>query len=344
MARAEPRRPRSSEPTSAGASAAAASGQAGTRITKAPRLLVWGAHHRLALAGTLARLREDWLGTAMVALTLGIALALPALLWVVVGHLSGLAADWDDRPRINVFVSAQMPAADVDDLLARLRANPEVAEVSWQTPADSLAEFVRASGFGDTLGASMEALGGNPLPGVALATPVDAVRAPARLRALAARLESETGVDGVQLDLDWVLRMQTTLQVIGRLGWGLGLLLAAGVLLVVGSLTRMALEQRREEIIVLRLVGGTDAFVRRPFLYLGTLQGLTGGLAAWLLVMVAVVAVGAPVAELARSYGSAFRLDVPVVASALLLVGAGAGLGWLGARIAVGRSLAAIEP
>lgn len=317
---------------------------AGSRIRRAPALAVWIAHHRLALAGTLARLREDRFGTALVGLTLGIALALPTMLWITVHHLSTLAADWDDRPRINLFVSAELDDTGVQALLERLRANPEVADVSWQPPSESLQEFVAASGFGDSLGAGIDALGRNPLPGVALATPAASVQAPARLRALASRLEHEPGIDGMQLDLDWVLRLQASLALVDRLGWGLAILLGVGVLLVVGTLTRMALEQRREEIVVLRLVGGTDAFVRRPFLYLGTAQGIAGGLGAWLLVLIAVLALGGPVADLARSYGSSFRLEVPLGLVALGLLAVGAVLGWLGARLAVGRSLAAIEP
>lgn len=316
----------------------------GPAIRRAPAPAVWLMHHRAALTGTLARFRADRLGTLLVALTLGIALALPMLLWVLVSELADLTADWDDRPRINLFVGSELAAPDVETLLTRLRENPEIAAVSWQSPEASLAEFAAGAGFGTTLGAGVEALGGNPLPGVALVTPTEAVLAPARLRGLAARLETEPGVEGVQLDLDWVLRLQATLALVGRLGWGLAGLLAIGVLLIVGSLTRMALEQRREEIVVLRLVGGTDAFVRRPFLYLGTLQGVAGGIAAWLLVTIAVALLAGPVLELARSYGSAFRLELPLLASAGVLLGSGALLGWIGARIAVGRQLAAIEP
>lgn len=352
---------------------------AGSATRKAPAISVWMLHHRAALTATLSRLRDDRLGTLLVALTLGIALALPMLLWVLVSELGDLTADWDDRPRINLFVDPALRTADVESLLTRLRANPEIAEVRWQSPEASLEEFVRGAGFSATLGLAAakdggagagtdtggstslggtplggiplggtplggNPLGGSPLPGVALVTPVDAVLAPARLRGLTARLETERGVEGVQLDLDWVLRLRATLDLVGRLGLGLAALLAIGVLLVVGSLIRMALLQRREEIVVLKLVGGTDAFVRRPFLYLGTLQGLAGGIAAWFLVTVAVTLLAGPALELARSYGSAFRLELSLLASAGMLLGTGALLGWAGARIAVGRTLVAIEP
>jgi cell division transport system permease protein len=311
------------------------------RSQRLSALSLWWLHHRLALATTLERLAADRAGTALVALTLGITLALPTLLWASVSQLAELADDWHRAPRINVFVD---PAADAERVLEALRDNIEIAGVAWQSPAESLDEFARASGHDDALAAGMDALGGNPLPGVALVTPASAVQAPARMRALADRLEQLEGVDGVQLDLDWVLRLQATLVAAGRLVWGLAALLALGALLVVGSLVRMALEQRREEILVLRLVGGTDAFVRRPFLYTGALQGALGGLAAWLLVLVCLSMLAGPVGELARSYGSGFRLRIPWLETWLVLVLGGGLLGWAGARFAAGRSLRAMEP
>jgi cell division transport system permease protein len=302
----------------------------------------WSLHHRVALAATLERLRADRLGSALVALTLGVALALPGLLGLTVSQLGGLAADWTRAPRVNVFVEA--PEAETRVLLARLRDNPGIAAVDWQPPADSLDEFASAAGFGEALADGIDALGGNPLPGVALVTPAESARAPARLRALASRLEGEPGVVGVQVDLDWVLRLAATLDLLTRLTWGLAALLAGGVLLVVGSLTRSALEQRRDEIVVLRLVGGTDPFVRRPFLYQGALQGAAGGLAAWLILALVFASIASPVEQLARSYGSGFRLEGPGAGLGLALVAGAAGLGWLGARIAAGRTLRRIEP
>ncbi|MEE4380562.1 MAG: permease-like cell division protein FtsX [Pseudomonadales bacterium] len=300
---------------------------------------VWLLHHRLALRGTLARLRRDPLGGGLVALTLGIALALPGLLWLAVTGLAAVAEGWDGTPRINVFL-----AADARERAEAWTTLDEVAAVTWQTPEESLAEFVRAAGFDDAVPETLDALGGNPLPAVAVVTPAAEALAPGRVRALAARLGREPGVEGVQIDLDWVQRLRAALGLLERLTWGLGVLLAGGVLLVTGSLTRMAIEQRREEIVVLRLVGGTDRFVLRPFVYEGTVHGILGGLAAWLLIAAALAVVAGPVDALAASYGSAFRLGGPPLALGAVLLGGGAALGWLGARLAAGRRLRRIEP
>ncbi|MEE4360703.1 MAG: ABC transporter permease [Pseudomonadales bacterium] len=309
------------------------------RLAPPSRFGVWRLHQRLALSGTLLRLRRDPLGSVLVALTLGIALALPGLLSLAVGSLGAVAQDWNGTPRINVFVEG-----GAREQAEGWAAFDGVSTVAWQTPEDSLAEFVRAAGFEDTLTATLDALGGNPLPGVAVVTPDPAFLAPARLRALADRLGREPGVQGVQIDLDWVQRLQAGLGLFERLTWGLGVLLAGGVLLVTGNLTRMAIEQRREEIRVLRLVGGTDRFVLRPFVYEGMMLGALGGLAAWLIVALTLMALAGPTDALARSYGSAFRLGGPPWGLGLALLGGGGALGWLGARLAAGRRLRQIEP
>lgn len=320
----------------------AASERGGARARPLPRppaASVWLLHQRLALRGTLDRLRRDPLAGTLVALTLGIALALPGLLWLAVSGLGAVAEGWDGTPRVNVFL-----AADARERAEAWTALDEVATVAWQTPEESLAEFVRAAGFDDAVPETLDALGGNPLPAVAVVTPAPEAVAPGRLRALAARLGREPGVEGVQIDLDWVQRLRAALGLLERLTWGLGALLAGGVLLVTGSLTRTAIEQRREEILVLRLVGGTDRFVLRPFVYEGTVHGALGGLAAWLLVAVALAVVAGPLDALAASYGSAFRLGGPPASLGAVLVGGGAALGWLGARLAAGRRLRRIEP
>lgn len=300
----------------------------------------WLLHHRLACRGTLARLLSERLNTLLVVCTIGIALALPGLLFVAVDRLAAVAERWDGTPRINVFLTE---SADHEQLLAAWRDLAEVATVHYQSPGDSLDELLGAAGFGG-MEEVLSGFEGNPLPAVAIVTPAADAQAPARVRALAARLEEASGVDGVQVDLEWLQRLQAVLDLLQRASWGLALLLGIAVVLVVGNLTRMAVAQRQGEIRVLKLVGGSDAFVLRPFLYLGLLLGLAGGLAAVLLLALALAFIGVPVAELARSYGSDFRLGGMSWLLALILLGGGGLLGWLAAWGTARRQLAAIEP
>lgn len=313
------------------------------RLEQRSALALRAMHHRVALADTLERLRRAPFAAALVALTLGVAIALPALLYSGVSALQGLARDWDAQVRVNVFVELPNERSR-EALLETLEANQEIARVEFQDAAASLAEFARAMGFEDAEGAGFEVLGEDPLPAVALVTPAPAVRAPARLRALAARLERLPDVVGIQLDLDWVERLLATLRAVERLALGVGVLLGLGVLLAVGGLTRATLDARRQELVVLRLVGATDAFVRRPFLYGGALQGAFGGLVACMLMAVLAALLGAPLAALATSYGLGEAPAPPLGRLLIALPLIGAALGWLGARLALARRLALPEP
>ncbi len=304
------------------------------------RPAAWMLHHRLALRDTCVRLIAERFNTLLVVLTIGVALALPGLLYVGVERLASLTDRWDGTPRINVFLLGADAEADVREW----EALPDVASVVYQSPEASLEELLAATGLGTAMGDVIAGFDGNPLPAVAIVTPQPEAASPARVRALAADLEQRPGVDGVQVDMEWLQRLQATLALLERLTWGLGSLLALAVVLVVGSLTRMAVAQRHDEIRVLKLVGGSDAFVLRPFLYLGLLLGLAGGVASLLLLVLALSFFGVPVAELARSYGSDFRLDGLPPAVGVFLVASGALFGWAGALFTARRQLRRIEP
>lgn len=300
----------------------------------------WWLHHRVACAGTLARLREERFNTLLVVLTIGVALALPGLLHVGAERLGHLTERWDSTPRINVFLTG----ADAESRARTLGEWPEIASMAFQSAQGSLEELAAVTGSSDLLDDLLSEFDDNPLPAVAILTPQAEYLAPARMHALAQRLGAEPGVEGVQVDLEWLQRLQAGLQLVDRLAWGLGALLAGAVLLVVGSLTRMAVAQRADEIRVLKLVGGSNAFVLRPFLYQGAVLGMAGGVAACLLLFAILWFLGGPVASLADRYGSDFRLGSVPGLLLLLLPAAGAALGWLAARFSAHYQLRRIEP
>jgi len=307
------------------------------RVDQHRGLALRGIHHRFALADTVDRLRSAPIAALLVALTLGVALALPALLWSAVNGLEELTRDWQTEVRINLF--AEVADANARDaLLDTLRAQTEVERVDWQDAEASLDEFAITMGFDDARGAALDVLGVAPLPAVAIVTPTDAARAPARVRALADRLGRTRDVVGVQLDLEWVERLAATLAAARRLAEALALLLGLGALLAMAGLTRGTLEARREEIDVLRLIGATEAYVRRPFLYSGAFHGALGGLTAWLLVLALHLALTAPLGALLASYRLMDAPTLPLGSLLLWLPLVGAGLGWLGARLALLRA------
>jgi cell division transport system permease protein len=205
-----------------------------------------------------------------------------------------------------------------------------------------LAEFKRWSG----LGPALDALKDNPLPAAIVVRPrlVTEGGDAGALTSLADALRAEAGVDQVQLDTDWVNRFTAILDALRRTVILLASVLGIAVLLVVGNTIRLDIDTRRAEIEVTKLVGGSDGFVRRPFLYGGFWYGLGGGLIAWLLVDGLTFALGGPLGRIAAAYGSGFRLAGLDWQSSLGLVGGGAVLGWIGAFVSASRHLRAIEP
>ncbi len=289
---------------------------------------------------TLGELARAPFASFMSVAVIGTTLALPSGFYLLIDNIQRVSAGWEGQSRISLFLKRDTDERTATALAASIQRLPSVASVEYISPAQALAEFRRLSGFGEVL----DALGGNPLPPVLLVRPSPAVDMPARLRLLLAELRERPGVDLAQLDLEWVERLHALLLLAQRAVAILAALLALAVTLIIGNTIRLAVLNRRDEIEVIKLVGGTDAFIRRPFLYSGVFQGVLGALLSWLLVSAALALLGGPIADLATLYASSFEphgLDRQGVA---LLLGGGAVLGWLGSRIAVSRHLRAIEP
>lgn len=270
--------------------------------------------------------------------TIGLALALPSALFVLLDNTERLGSQWTGRAGMSVFLEANADAAAAEALAEQLRRRPEVGAVSVISPEAALAEFRAQSQFGPAL----EALPANPLPFV-LAVSATAASADALL-ALASELEAQPAVDLARLDLEWVQRLQAMIELLRGGVLVVGALLGLTVLLVVGNTVRLEIENRREEILITKLVGATDAFVRRPFVLEGLWIGLAGGLLGWIAVQVALYSLHGEVTQLAQLYGDDFRLSGPGLDGFVDLLSAGGILGVLGAWLAVALRLRAIEP
>lgn len=309
-----------------------------TRARSLDRLYSWGGHHRQMAIEAWQRFFTTPMANGMTVLMIAIALALPAALQLGLANFQRAVAGWEGQPQLSVFLHKRASEAAVQTFADKLRLDPSVAEVTYISPQQALVEFQHSSKLGDAL-ARMEI---NPLPAVLLLLPRNSDRDD--LVALAERVNSTALVDSVVVDIAWVQRLAQITTLGQRLSIGLAMLLALGVLLVVVNSIRLHIENRREEILVAKLVGATDAFVRRPFLYTGFCYGLFGGLLAWLLITVAITLLSGPVRGLASLYGSGFTLQGPDLGD-LLSLGAGAGLlGLLGAWLAVARHISAIQP
>ncbi len=296
--------------------------------------------HLQALLGSLGRLARSPLSTFLTLLVIALALALPASLKVFVTNAQAATGNFGRAIDLSVYFRTDVPLAKAQQLAVAARARADVAEVTL-IPADKgLEDFRSYSGFGDALAALKE----NPLPHMLHVRPRDTASSPAALETLRGYFGAWPEVELVQVDAQWVQRFNAILEVLRQLLVIAAALLGVGVLAVIGNTIRLEIASRRAEIEVIKLVGGSNAFVRRPFLYTGLLYGLGGALLAWGIIALAVGLLGEPVDKLARAYGSHFQLLGPSGDEVGALLGAGAVLGWLGAWISAARHLRSIEP
>ncbi len=295
----------------------------------------WLDHHVYSVVASLGRfLGKPW-ASALTVGVMAVALALPLGLWLVLGNVARFSGQVQQSREVSVFLRADVDAARADALAGRLRGRDDVAAVELRLPDEGLAQL-RAAGLGEAI----DALGGesNPLPTLLVVTPAGDEAL------LAAALEALPEADLVQHDALWRQRLDGWLRFGRRVALVLAALLGLGALLVVGNTVRLDIQARREEIGVLQHLGASDGFIRRPFLYLGAWYGLGAGLLAIALLSAAALALRAPLAELAASYGSHFALSGFDPVAALGVVAGAALLGWLGAGVVTGHYLRQTRP
>lgn len=298
----------------------------------------WLRHHRAMALDSARRLLRHSLSSLLTMLAIAIALVLPAGLWLTLDGARLLDAELDESATLTVYLQERVGDAEAGRIVEALAAHDGVADTRLITADEGMAEFQQALGLEDALAR----LPGNPLPASVVIRPDDP--SPAAVKRLAGGLEDMAGVEEVRLDLAWLERLGQLAELGRRVGLGLAVLFGLGVLLVVGNTVRLAVENRRQEIEVVTLIGATHAFVRRPFLYSGAWYGLGGGALACLLLTLGGNWLATPIAALAASYGAGFTLPGLGFAGSAILLGCSTLLGWLGAWIAVSRHLAQIRP
>tara|TARA_R100001143_G_scaffold58335_2_gene56158 strand:- start:1760 stop:2752 length:993 start_codon:yes stop_codon:yes gene_type:complete len=295
-------------------------------------------NHQQVAVDSLDRLLASISGTLMIWIMIAIAMALPLFLLLFLQNLQQFGSDLDEASQISVFMNTTTEMPRLEQLRDELLGRSEIQNVEIISAETALQEFQASSGFGDILSGLDE----NPLPPVLLVTPL--AQDAAVLQPLLASLQDYPEVDEVQFDLDWLQRLYGILNLAQRLTYMIGLLLALGVALVVGNTIKLAIENRRDEIVVVKLVGGTDAYVSRPFLYTGLWYGAGGGLIACVLILLAQLILQGPVSRLAGLYEGEFALIGLGISGFFMVLLLSAMLGWFGAWLSVLRHLRAIEP
>ena len=296
--------------------------------------------HAQVLIGSLGRIVHQPFATLMTMGVIAVALALPLFLSLLLQNARNATGNWNEAYDLSVYMDKKAGAARLQSLAKQLRLRGDVATVRVITADQALAEFRADSGFGTAL----DALAENPLPDTLVVTPTLAASTPQGTETLKSTIAAMSDVQNVQIDTEWVKRLHAMLDLLRRVVLLTGGLLGIGIVLIVSNTIRLDILNRRAEIEVMKLVGASDGFTRRPFLYSGIWYGLGGGLLALALVGVASTVLARPVAQLAFLYGSSFNMQGLKAVTGLTVLALAVGLSWLGSWLAATRHIRAIEP
>jgi cell division transport system permease protein len=298
---------------------------------------VWLRQHGQSVSLTVARLAANPVATLLNVLVIGVALGLPLGGYMLLQNLGSVTRNFSGNPQVSVFLAPEAGKPDIAALEGRLRQLPGVQALRFIPREQALEGLKRSEGMADVIGT----LQTNPLPDAFV---LETSSSAAELERLERDLKALPKIAHVQIDSAWARRLEALLA-LGRLGvLILASLLAFGLVAVTFNTIRLQILTQKDEIVVSKLIGATDAFIRRPFFYLGLAQGALGGLAALAIVYVSMVTLNKGILELAQLYGSDFHLGFFGLADCLALLAFAALLGWFGAYMSVSRHLSEIEP
>ena len=312
-------------------------------VLAAPRrrnpLAGWAVRHVSTAIAALGRLSRQPFASLMTVLVIGVTLALPAAMHLVIKNAQVISASWDNALDFSIYLRTDVSLEDAQRLVDIVSQRADVAQVTLVAADDALQEFREQSGFGDAL----DYLSVNPLPHALVVRPSTA-NTEVSMGLLNEELGNLPEADFVQVDTEWVQRFHAILDILERAIAIGAALLAAAIIVIIGNTIRLDIQNRREEIEVTKLIGASNAFVRRPFLYIGMWYGLGGGLLALALVRYGLYALDEPVRRLSGLYSNPFSVLALNLPESLVIVGAGMTLGLLGSWLAATRHMRRIEP
>lgn len=298
------------------------------------------AYHVQAAMNSLVGLCRQPLATGMTVVVIAITLTLPALLWIFTDNMAELTNSWKRGGHISLYLGLNASPSEYSALLNRVKKTEGVGEAILKTPAEGILELQRQEGMQDL----MLNLPDNPLPAVIDVVPALNITTPVQLENLYGRLKSLHGIEDARLDMQWMSRLYALLDVMERLTHGLMLLLASAVVFIICNTLRLVIHKRHEEVMVLKLIGASDAYIVRPFLYSGLWYGFASAILAVVFVSIFMLSLRFVLNRLVEAYQMHFPIIGLSFGQCLLLILIATLLGWLGARISVKRQLAAIEP
>ena len=301
------------------------------------------ARHFQVMISTLGDMARSPANTINTTLIVAISLLLPLFLYVVVKSSEGLSESWQGRPQISVFLQTNVTTNEAQLIFQEVQLHPSIELAEFVTPKQALEEF-RLLSRNSSLDEELAFIGENPLPPSIVLMPNNLSTTPSALKDLTEQLEKIEGIDNIRLDLDWTQRFNAILSVVKRAGLLLSVLLAVALILIVGNTIKLLIYNRRDEIEIAKLVGATNTFVRRPFLYFGSMIGFLGSILALIFLLISASLIDQPLSELASMYQSKSLLHSLSAIEILTVLGVGPALGWLAARWSVAQHLWRIRP
>ncbi|MDG2088458.1 MAG: permease-like cell division protein FtsX [Arenicellaceae bacterium] len=300
----------------------------------------WFSQNKTECIASVHRLMHTPFSSLMSISVVAITLSLPTIMQLMVGNAERLGQSWEGRPQLSVFLAPGTTEARGLELTLELQAKPEITQVEFVSADQAMEEFKMLSG----LGSAIELLPENPLPASLLILPDSNFDSAEATTQLQAQLRQIPEAEEVQLDLEWIQRFNSMLDIVESGAQVISILLALAVILTVSNMIRLAIINRKEEIEIIKLIGGSDAFVRRPFLYQGFQIGLAGALLASLITYAVLLWMNGPIGRLASLYGSDFGVQGLSAQGLSWLILAGGGLGLLASVLSVSQHLRDIEP
>lgn len=296
--------------------------------------------HLQQAIGSLGDVWRTPFTTFMTILVLGISLTLPATLHLFVKNAENIVAKWDSASEISLYLKLSVKDEEADKLVRKIKLMKEVDTVEYISSTQALEQFKVTSGFGRAL----SYLEDNPLPATIVITPNERFAQATAAKELLAKLEKERAVDQGKLDLEWLMRLQAMASLVENIVLAVAFMLCASVVLIVGNTIRLAILNQRDAIAIMKLVGATDAFIQRPFMYTGAWYGILGGLVAILAINGLAFYLSDALAELTDLYRSNYQLQGFSFAENLTLILAAVLLGLIGSYLSVRQHIKAIEP
>lgn len=299
----------------------------------------WALRHVSTSIGALGRLAKQPFASFLTILVIAVTLALPAAMHLLIKNVQSISGNWENALDFSVYLSSETSVDDAAKLADLIEQRADVQTVTLIPADQALEEFKALSGFGPAL----DHLPDNPLPHTIVVRPSSA-NTEQSMTLLHEELANLPETDFVQVDTEWVQRFHAILDMLQRAVAIGAALLGAAIVVIIGNTIRLDIQNRREEIEVTKLIGASNAFVRRPFLYSGLWYGLGGGVLALLLVAYGLYSLKEPAGRLAGLYDSSFSILALNLPESLAIVGTGVLLGLAGSWLAAARHMRRIEP